>query len=700
MVFEMVQDKGAAAVIVFTLFLSVSAGVVIAQPSHHDFEEAEEDLEALYISLDRTIATLERSLNHTLNVNLTIDLNHEVEYEYRSEHLGEALNYSEEALATVGYSENILEDIEGEVSSYEYLENLFKPYSRSAHKITSFSETHIEFIDNLREAVEVYESWKGNGTEGEFLREGIDSLNNASYDLKEMKEYILDAESYIDGIDDERLDNEALLGYLSEIKDMLDQYNDFHRDILFLYQSIPSHMDLVVPSTAHPGEEITLYGIYIEEGEFVEGAEVELTIENSSEMSTVTDEDGFYSIDYKVPWDIGIRTVNLTVSINDDNRSAELDIMKYPSEIHLWGDKEYYQQDIELQGEFLTDAQVPFDLISLNATFNRSVEVSSTGLFTLKYSSDPFRWGTSSVGVSYPGNETIGETSASISFDVNIPTRLSLESEVIGDVGEIEEVPIQGGLFNASSEEGLLGFEVYLRVDGQPHENYTTDDDGRYGDDLSVDDIAPSDGLYIMEAVFDGTTKYRSSVSDPIFIYRRGDIIGIGDDPDEVDDIVDGDGDDNGDDDEHVLFPPDEEIGLVIVLVILITLISYYLIFYRKRLIEEEKGDTSKKKSTGTVPAPVLQIKGDKVLSAASRDDIPKIYHEFIERLKKKEDLSFKKGTTHRDIEREVSYKTGSDEIGTVTSVFEKAFFSSKEITNSEIERFNEGMNKLNRVIG
>ncbi|MFO7791368.1 MAG: hypothetical protein R6W73_00095 [Candidatus Saliniplasma sp.] len=695
----MVQDKGAAAVIVFLLVLSGLAGIISAQPNHHDFDEAEEDVEALYISLGRTIAVLESSLNHTLDVNLTVESNDGVEFEYRSENLEEALNLSREALDTVGYSEKILGDIEGEVSSYEYLENLYKPYSRSAQNITGFSETHIEYIDNLEKALEVYEDWKANETEAEYLKEGIDFLNRASYDLKDMNEYVLDAESYIDGIDDERLDNEALLGYISDIKDMLDQYDDFHRDILFLYQSIPSHMDLVVPSTAHPGEEITFYGIYIEEGVLVEGAEVELTIENSSEMSTVTDEDGFYSIDYKVPWDIGIRTVNLTVSINGLNQSAELDIVKYLSEIQLWADKEYYEQDIELQGEFLTDVQVPFDEISLNTTFNRSVEVSPAGFFALNYSSDIFPWGTSSIEVSYPGNETIEETNASISFDVNIPTRLSLESEIIGDTGEIEEVPIQGGLFNASSEEALVGSDVYLRIDDQRLENYTTDDDGRYSDDLSVDDIAPSDGLYILEAVFDGTTKYRSSVSDPIFIYIRGDVIGIGDDPD---DIIDGDGDDDGDDDddEHGLFPPDEEVGLVIVLVILITLISYYFIFYRKRSIEDEKEDTGKGDSIGSVSGPVLQIEGDKGLSAASKDDIPKIYHEFIERLKEKDDLKFKKGSTHRDIEREVSYKTGSDEIGTVTSIFEKAFFSSKEITKNEVQRFNEGMNTLNRVIG
>ncbi|MFW6304903.1 MAG: hypothetical protein ACOC1V_03925, partial [Candidatus Saliniplasma sp.] len=165
-------------------------------------------------------------------------------------------------------------------------------------------------------------------------------------------------------------------------------------------------------------------------------------------------------------------------------------------------------------------------------------------------------------------------------------------------------------------------------------------------------------------------------------------VVGIGEDPDEARDV-----DDN--DDQHSLIPPiipGDEIGLMVVFAVLLFILIYYFVFYRSEPIEERIEDSSS--------PPVLQKRGSEYISATSRDDVSQIYRDFIETLSRKKNIELKRGTTHRDIEREILHMTDSDEISTVTSVFEKAFFSSKELTKNEIERFNEGIRSLDRVIG
>ncbi|MFW5898384.1 MAG: carboxypeptidase-like regulatory domain-containing protein [Candidatus Saliniplasma sp.] len=688
MIVEMAQYKSIVPIVIFLLVISALAGVVSSQSSHQDFDEAEEDIEALYLSLDRTISVLEISLNRTLDVNLTVQTHEdEVSYNYSSESLGGALNHSMDALDMVGYSEGVLKDIEGEVSSYEYLESLYRPYSRASQNMTSFSETHIGFIDDMEEAVHIYEDWHENDRDLGYLRGGLEALTRASYDLKLMSDSLDDAESYVGMIDDERLDNDVLLGYISDVRDMLEEYEGFHEDILFLYRSIPSHVDLVVPSSGHPGEVITIYGVYVENGSYLEGVDVSLSVENVSVNSTITDEDGYYRFDYKIPWDTALGTLNVSVSANGLYRSEEIQIVKYPSRIELSADREeYYKEDIELEGRVITEAPVPLEEISLNATSDRTVDVSSEGHFSLIYNSTQFPWGRSVIDVSYQGNDTIHGSSGSVSFEVNIPTVLNLESDDDGDLSE--EIHIDGRLINQSSEDGLDGSDVRLHIDGEYLFSIETDEEGEYAGVLKVDEVAPDDGLYKLESVFPGTHKYRSSESEPIFIYRSGDVVGIGEDPDEARDV-----DDN--DDRHSLIPPiipGDEIGLMMVFAVLLFILFYYFVFYRSEPIEERIEDSSS--------PPVLQKRGSEYISATSRDDVSQIYRDFIETLSRKKNIELKRGTTHRDIEREILHMTDSDEISTVTSVFEKAFFSSKELTKNEIERFNEGIRSLNRVIG
>jgi len=715
-------NKTVTVLIISLIAVSCSAGIVEAEESHWNFDEVEGDVEALYLLLNRTNSLIEASTNQTLSVDLIVVTNEEeVTYNYSSSNLKEALNYSHDALDTVDYSESILKEIQGEVSSYEYLEKLYKPYRRSSQNLTRFSKTHIDFIFNLERSIEVYYEWHDDERDLDDLTEGLDALNQGLYDLKDMRDHIKSAESYIQSVDDEKLDNEVLLGHLSDIKEMLDRYRGYIDDILWLYETLPSYLSIDVPEKTHPGKEITISGTYIESGSFVEGADVEISIENSSQIFTQTDDDGFFSFDYKIPWDIGLGMVNVSVSINDTNISSEINVTKYSSKILLSMDREYYfEESIALDGEFRTDADIPLDKIYLNATFNRSFELQSSGSFSLVYSSENFPWGRSNITVYYQGNETIRESSASISFEVNIPTGLTLESEIMGEVADIEELPIRGELYNATTQEGLEGYDVSLYIDGENYKNYTTDSDGGYQDVLNVSKIAPSDGLYRLETMFSGTIKYRSSVSDPIFIYRKGEVIGIGDDPDEIqekveheygigpDDNDDGffDNDDgffdNGDD-EHGLIPwipPEEEPAWFIVLAIFVILLVYYFIFYKRRPIEEEEESVEVSEDPKDVSRPVLKKPTVKENGATSRDEIPEIYHEFIEKLKNKGEISLNKGTTHRDIERKVSYKIGSDEVHIVTSIFEKAFFSSKEVTKNEIESFNNGMNRLNKVIG
>jgi len=685
-------DKRTVLLVISILVLPGAVGYVAGQESHLNFDEAEEDVDALYITLGRTKNLLEKSLNRSLDVNLTVDHDdYIIRHDQRA--LDEAYNHSMDALDIVGYSEDILEDIEGEVSSYEYLEALFKPYSRSAHNVSSFCETHKEMISNLKTSMDLYQNWSMNHGEVRVLVDGLRYLNTAYYNTRQMIDYTDSTEQYIGSIQDERLDNQELLDTIDDISDMLERYDELIKDLLMLYDSFPSHMDLIVPSSAHPGEEITVSGLYLEEGEYVGGVEVDLYVDNESIRSSTTEENGFFEFRYKIPWDVDLGPLNITVSKEETARYSNIEIVKYPSWIDLSIDRdEYYQEEVNVEGIFDTDADISLDIIHLDATLERNISVSTDGGFQLEYDPSRFDWGMSTIDVEYPGNETIEHSSASVSFSVNIPTSLTLLAEVENDTQDIEKIHINGLLQNASSHEGLSGFDISLLVDGDLEILFKTDEHGVYNSSLDVEDVAPRDGLYRLESVFNGTEKFRSTTSDPIYIYREGDQIVVGEDPDELEDKL------NDEDDlEGGILPgltPEEEAGWFIIFLVVLFMVYIYFI-HRRRIT-----DLSEEDSIDETKDNILQKRKSIDISAESEEDIPEVYRAFIDRLADKAEIPVTKGTTHRDIEKEVIERYGVQDIKTLTSVFEKVFFANIDPTSDDLQRFNESLISINAVVG
>lgn len=680
-------DRRTVLLVISILVLPGALGYAAGQESHLNFDEAEEDVNALYITLGRTKHLLEKSLNRSLDVNLTVD--HD-DYIVRHDQgaLGEAYNHSMDALDTIGYSEDILEDIEGEVSSYEYLEALFKPYSRTAHNVSYICETHKEFITDLKTSIDIYKDWVME--DGVDLLEGLEHLNMASYNIRQVMEYIESSRDLIQGIQDERLDNQELLELLDQIQEIFFDYENLIEELLYLYRSVHIYMGLIVPSTAHPGEEITVSGSYVKKGEYVGGAEVDLYVDNESIRSSTTDEDGFFEFQYSIPWDVDIGVLNISVSTEQNVRYADIEIEKYPSWIELSADRdEYYQENIKLSGTLQTDAKVPLDSIYLNSSFDREVPVSTDGDFEIVYDADLFPWGTSSVMVDYGGNDTIMGSSASVYFDVNIPTNLTLHIQGEDHDEGIEEFHLQGFLKNASSQQGLHGLNVSLLVDSGPLYGYRTSENGEYGGVLDIEEVAPEDGMYRLKTVFNGTEMYRSSSSEPIYIYRRGDEIGIGEDPDELRD--------ENDTEEGTFpwYPPEEieEFGWFVIIVALLFLVYLYF-FHRK-----DTSSSDEKEDIESEPSIVIPKKGYEEIKASSEKDIPSIYKRFIEGLVSRTKISVTKGTTHRDIERELLHKYEVDEIKTLTSIFEKVFFADNDLSSNDLQRFNKCLKRVNKVV-
>ncbi|MFW6196694.1 MAG: DUF4129 domain-containing protein, partial [Thermoplasmatota archaeon] len=84
------------------------------------------------------------------------------------------------------------------------------------------------------------------------------------------------------------------------------------------------------------------------------------------------------------------------------------------------------------------------------------------------------------------------------------------------------------------------------------------------------------------------------------------------------------------------------------------------------------------------------------ITHAEDRGEISHIYGQLINRLQERGIVDVKKGKTHRDLLRDITYKVGlEDELRKITEIFEKAYFTQRTISSSELEVFNNSLSKV-----
>ncbi|MFP3871839.1 MAG: hypothetical protein ACLFVL_03045 [Candidatus Aenigmatarchaeota archaeon] len=544
---------------------------------------------------------------------------------------------------------------------------------------------------------------------------------------------------------------------IDEVQEMIDRYRDCLSIFIAAQKGLPAFLTARHPETVHPGEMIKIEGIYVggylfsldsqkyelEEGPvpedlkeafierdrpidgdaWIEQAEkgiwfiksegtkmyriekrdsggmekldiyLEQEFSNQENITIFLDgkeiavnetRDGYYySSELKIPWNIFSEEsdwqlkpgdeVELKVLSDQQNISPEsknLTVEKWSAGLELLLEEEkeeVFDENISIKGEFVTRAPIDFSMVELSVYPESSIDKDS-GNFTFHFTfhTQKLDWGENLILVSYMGNETIDPATEEISIKKNIPTELTIDSNK--DKDGIEYLEVQGRLLNVSAEEGLENKEVVLKTDGSILNETTTISEGSYNFSIPVDSLSEGQVLYVH---FEGDRMFRECRSEGL-------VIGESD--------LDGDG---SDEETRIHWSISTLLGM------LTSMSLIALVWHWKRKKRISKIAPTKDKSPEREGKNILRLEKKK-LKADSVGEISDIYGRLLSTLNSKGFISLEKGKTHREVERELASETDlEEEIGSITSILEKALFTDHMISSADLQMFNASLERL-----
>ncbi len=651
------------------IIIILSSVLVIGNASgeHVDPEESEEDLASLYETLNITAGKLERPLDEALSVNYTFyeDQNGDLSNRYDEEALNNSKDLSMEIEKELSKPESVYQDIKGEIGSSEFLEEYFVPLYSTSKNLTLYSEKHSYMVTNLSAMVLEDEDSEISP---------VEAFNNTHDHLNAMQKHLDKMEENIQKIDRENVDLSGLERSIQDNGLLLIEYREYLEDIGHELD-LPPSLFIYGPDTTHPGESFEIEVNYFDGDEFNTTADVSLLLNGGrSEVEPDIVDDG-YIFRYEIGWGLRLFSeLKFSARLDETDLTSEeliVQIIPYSSNIDLEIEKEaYYDENITIDGLFETDADIDLTDIELYAP-DREISPDENGSFDITYDSKRFRWGTSVIEVVFEGteNDTISSTHENVSFEVSIPTDiviLEYTAEVEHD--SANNFTLKGRLINISKEEdgytnGIGSQELDVYLNGDQIGKIETDDEGFFNFSLSSDEGLEV-GTNVLGFSFDGSERYRSAELTEI----RFEVV------------------------EEEFWMDTFIIGGLTTLMIII-IASIFLFSKKEEEPVEEITKTGESKPTQEISIP----------SISERHEITKAYGRFLDMMQRWDLIEVQEGKTHREIEKEMtSHPTFSDfrkELSHVTSLFEKALFTERDIHESEIKEFNSSVSKLIRRI-
>ncbi|MFO8110187.1 MAG: carboxypeptidase-like regulatory domain-containing protein [Thermoplasmata archaeon] len=675
--------KRYGAVMVCTLMLTFPLLYPSVLGAHEDFDEAEEDIDALLSALRIVHINMVDALNSTVSVDYTFDAER-MEFNYTEGPLKDAQERSYQAFQGTDPARQIIDDIEGEVPSYVYLHELYLPYYNTSHTLNGFSQEHIGVLLNISSAVDLYA--ESNGTDYTLMSQGLQSIEDALLNLQKMEDHHMSLSVQIGNLNRTVMNPAAMEDLTQELPVLIQRYRDLIDQILASYEHVPPYLSLNVPESVHPSETFTCSGFYWNRS-FIAGEEISIIVQGIGNFTVDTDKDGHYSMDVKVPWDM-LGVIGLNASTSQGMWvEANITVEKYDTEIVVTADKlAYYREDITIEGRFRTEATVDLSLIRLNASHIGDFTPGPSGQISLEYNSSDFRWGDNQIEVKFSGNDTLKPSSAEARFEISVPTVLLLDGVV-----QEKNVSFNGTLYNETHGTGLPGERIYLYLDDYSVSDSATDSNGNYSFNLTIDDISP--GHYTVTTRYYGSDIYRHTTSSPFYLLVTDDSVYISPTPIENGE-PNGDepnGDDPNGDDDHLLSVLDHDMLILFLVAFMLLLIT---VFYLKNKKEEDKEEPVE---TATPKKRKVELtKKSKDVEIIETEDVLESYGEFVYEIDSRDIIRLSPGKTHREIQEDMIRLYGlRDHFETVTGIFEKISFTDISADREDIKRYRRSMEKI-----
>ncbi len=280
-------------------------------------------------------------------------------------------------------------------------------------------------------------------------------------------------------------------------------------------------LDLI--NQTYPRNEIELNGRLVDdEGDNVTGKNIAVYVEGSYHQNLTTDENGMFSTNLTFQ-ETGSYNVEMMFNGTEFYENSSAEELIEIRELLL----EYSTPDIVFRGEDLTiEGKVFLNSTPIKPMPEKEVRISLDGeQFDLHTSEEGF------FNHSYPVEKerdvgcmtieyNLTATDLVMSQEVKIRSHTDIELESVEKTYPGDEVQLKGRLMDDLGEN-LTGKEIVVFVEGDRHENLTTDDNGTFSTNFTFQET----GNYTVEVVFNGTEFYENSKESKLLKLRDPSIV-------------------------------------------------------------------------------------------------------------------------------------------------------------------------------
>ena len=676
--------RGAIVFLIIFALVFGGASAYAFPVSHENFSEADENLFAILSFLTDSKNLCEQSLLSSYAANCTLQFNEKIVISFDNHQLNDSLEKSEELQQKLGYSSDVLDKLENKAGSYEHLKGFLLPIKDLGDNVTSVVTTHETLIHSFQTLADAANSGgAGNITILSKLAEAHNILAGCRKEISSVGILLEDISPFFS--------TETLENILVEFQDLLNRYESYLNMFVNFFPSTEPQLILIAEETdVYLGESIPVSGFFIAESGFVLNHKIYLMFDNLTVNSTITNHIGRYEeiLLTSTTDDPTMHTVAAFTFFNETkytSNSITVTLHRIPTKLVLTLPKNQFQpqESIVFSGQLCTYANQGIQgsvLLSYDGS-NQSVLTNATGNFTYTVSNG-LPYGKYSAFATYaPQNVYEPCTSDTIQFYVNMPTKLSINTET-KNLTAGDALTVNGQLQNALTSQPISGKSIQLFFNNRVVETTITNETGEYMFSWKTGNVGSGTAqIYTRYASDD--LQWRSCTSQTIDVYVSAGLL------EQIQNYIP---------------------ILAILIISSILIILFFIIIYNNRRASAVKtGQKNFFHSSSSLPF-LSKYQGKKPYisksglsqNAAYADPSVSLKQRIITQYRlllrylSSRGLRFPPSSTHLDIQKKLKTSgSAKNSVDSVTNTFEHARYSPHPTKKNDVDMFDKNVFKI-----
>jgi len=670
--------------VVLLCCMVVTTSVVAIPPSHKNFSTAEEDLFSILSYLSDTNHLCEQVLLTSYEANASMQFIPSITMDYDLLKKNQSLIFNDHLTAKIGYSTDILDMLDPDISSYQYLSDILLPLKNIGLYCTKVAESHIEFLDVLSILITL-ESYDSN--------DSTPILSN----LTHAYQTIILLRSTIESIDDLLPDiqtfflTDQIHVLLNRFSLLLDRYETYLNQFRSLFEHIQPTLVLVTDKTTYYLLDTIVYsGYFIGQQGYVPQHPTDIYFDDILIKTVSTNTQGRLNGTYLIESTVEPTTHSFSSkTMYQDtlytSQPVDIYIFRIPTYLilHLSSSNVKPAEPIQVRGALSTIYGQPLsDLVQVSVgSTNQIVNTKTDGSFDLEVQ-NLFSYGSYPVVGRYqPAIPYASCTSEELTISINEPTSLSISSDKL-NYTKGEHIKITGRLLLIGEKEPLTRQTIGLYVNGHRVQYTTTNTSGYYQFDFDTTNLT-GQILQIYTSYISPVVQWRSTTSKILrlqlfdgFLQQMG----------------------------SFMFGSSDDLSIYIVFIgffiILTSSIIVYVFFMRRKREHRAIDHETLVSSTVSVSKPFFSFFSRKNRGSSSdrfssmpeplRKKMIATYRMFLRHFIR-QGLQMRPASTHRDIQRQLyTMNLPKESVDAVTLGFELARYSPVHLREHDLVSYDE----------